>query len=69
MNESGDEVANRWLSFELWTGETQPRLESMSTFRGWSVTMTGAPARESHCPHGSGRLLQSDAQRRSWAQF
>jgi putative ABC transport system permease protein len=44
MNESGDEVANRWLSYPNFLDwqERNQVFESMSTFRGWSVTMTGA---------------------------
>ena len=43
MTESGDEVANRWLSFpnfQEWR-ERNNVFESMSTIRGWSLTMTG----------------------------
>ena len=44
MNESGDEVADRWLSYPNFLDwrERNQVFESMSTFRGWSVTMTGA---------------------------
>ena len=44
MNESGPEVASRWLSypnFVDWRARSQS-FESMSTFRGWSVTLTSA---------------------------
>jgi predicted permease len=43
MNESGSEVANRWVSYPNfldWRARSQS-FEAMSTFRGWSVTMTG----------------------------
>jgi predicted permease len=43
MNESGPEVANRWLSypnFVDWRARSQS-FEAMSTFRGWAVTFTG----------------------------
>ena len=43
MNESGAEVANRWLSypnFVDWRARNSS-FEAMSTFRGWSMTMTG----------------------------
>lgn len=44
MNESGDEVANRWLSYPNFVDwrERNRVFESMSTFRGFSVTMTGS---------------------------
>jgi len=44
MNESGDEVANRWLSYPNFLDwqERNRVFESMSTLRGWSVTMTGS---------------------------
>jgi predicted permease len=43
MTESGDEVANRWLSFPNFVDwrERNNVFESMSTIRGWSLTMTG----------------------------
>jgi predicted permease len=43
MTESGDEVANRWLSFPNFVDwrERNSVFESMSTIRGWSLTMTG----------------------------
>lgn len=43
MNESGDEVANRWLSYPNFVDwrERNQSFESMSLVRGWSVTMTG----------------------------
>ncbi len=43
MTESGDEVANRWLSFPNFADwrERNSVFESMSTIRGWSLTMTG----------------------------
>ncbi len=64
MNESGDEVANRWLSYPNFLDwrDRNHVFESMSTLRGWSATMTGADqpvnldARMVTC-----RLLQSDA--------
>ena len=43
MNESGPEVANRWVSypnFVDWRARNSV-FESMSTFRGWSVNITG----------------------------
>ncbi len=43
MNESGDEVANRWVSmpnFQNWQSRNQS-FEDMSVFRGWSVNVTG----------------------------
>jgi putative ABC transport system permease protein len=49
MNESGDEVANRWLSypnFQDWRARNQS-FEGMSLFRGWSVILTGAGEAES----------------------
>jgi len=49
MNESGDEVANRWLSypnFQDWRMRNQS-FEGMSLFRGWSVNLTGAGETES----------------------
>ena len=44
MNESGDEVTNRWPSYPNFLDwrERNQVFESMSTFRGWSVTLTGA---------------------------
>jgi predicted permease len=44
MTESGPEVSNRWVSypnFVDWRSRNQV-FESMSTFRGWSVNLTGA---------------------------
>ncbi len=44
MNESGSEVTNRWLSypnFVDWRARNTS-FEAMSTFRGWSMTMTGS---------------------------
>jgi putative ABC transport system permease protein len=43
MNESGDEVANRWVSYPNFLDwrERSKSFEAMSTIRGWSVTMTG----------------------------
>src|SRR5918999_6603670 len=44
MNETGPEVANRWLSypnFVDWRARNTS-FEAMSTFRGWSMTMTGS---------------------------
>jgi len=44
MAESGSEVTNRWVSypnFVDWRNRNQI-FESISTFRGWSVNMTGA---------------------------
>src|SRR5687768_2134781 len=43
MNESGDEVANRWLSYPNFVDwrERSKSFESISTFRGWSMTLTG----------------------------
>lgn len=43
MNESGPEVASRWLSYPNFVDwrERSQSFESMSTFRGWSVTLTG----------------------------
>jgi len=49
MNESADEVANRWLSypnFQDWRTRNQS-FEGMSLFRGWSVNLTGAGETES----------------------
>ena len=44
MNESGDEVANRWLSYPNFLDwqERNRGFEALSTFRGWSVTMTAS---------------------------
>ena len=43
INESGPEVANRWLSYPNFVDwrERSQSFEAMSTFRGWSVTLTG----------------------------
>jgi putative ABC transport system permease protein len=43
MNESGPEVASRWLSYPNFVDwrERSKSFEAMSTFRGWSVTLTG----------------------------
>ena len=44
MTESGPEVKNRWVSFKNfvdWRARNQV-FESMSTFRGWSVNVTGS---------------------------
>jgi len=44
MTESGPEVTNRWVSypnFVDWRSRSQT-FEAMSTFRGWSVNLTGA---------------------------
>lgn len=44
MTESGPEVSNRWVSYPNfldWRARNQV-FESMSTFRGWSVNLTGA---------------------------
>ncbi len=44
MTESGPEVSNRWIShpnFLDWRARNQV-FESMSTFRGWSVNLTGS---------------------------
>jgi predicted permease len=49
MNESGGEVANRWLSypnFQDWQARNHS-FEAMSLFRGWSVNITGAGEPES----------------------
>ena len=49
LNESGDEVANRWLSypnFQDWRMRNQS-FEGMSLFRGWAVNLTGAGEAES----------------------
>src|ERR1700752_3620667 len=49
MNESGPEVANRQVSypnFVDWRARNQV-FESMSTFRGWGVNLTGAGEAES----------------------
>src|ERR1044072_1497570 len=48
MNESGPEVANRQVSsphFVDWRARNQS-FEAMSTFRGWSVNLTGADKAE-----------------------
>src|ERR1051325_8626641 len=44
MNESGDEVAHRWLSYPNFVDwrERSKSFEAMSTSRGWSMTMTRA---------------------------
>ena len=44
MSESGPEVTNRWVSYPNfldWRSRSQA-FEAMSTFRGWSVNLTGA---------------------------
>jgi putative ABC transport system permease protein len=43
MSESGDEVANRWVSYPNFVDwQTRSKsFEAMSTFRGWSVNVTG----------------------------
>ncbi|HET6850686.1 MAG TPA: ABC transporter permease [Pyrinomonadaceae bacterium] len=44
MNESGPEVANRWVSYPNfldWRNRTQS-FEAMSTLRGWSMNITGS---------------------------
>ena len=44
LTESGPEVANRWVSYPNfldWRSRNQV-FEAMSTFRGWSVNLTGA---------------------------
>lgn len=44
MTESGPEVSNRWVSYPNfldWQARNQV-FESMSTFRGWSVNLTGS---------------------------
>ena len=49
MNESGPEIANRWVSypnFVDWRNRNQV-FEAMSTFRGWSVNVTGTDKPES----------------------
>jgi predicted permease len=49
MNEAGDEVANRWVSypnFQDWRSRSQS-FEGMSLFRGWAVNMTGVGETES----------------------
>ncbi|HEU4713065.1 MAG TPA: ABC transporter permease [Pyrinomonadaceae bacterium] len=49
MTESGPEVTNRWVShpnFLDWRARNQV-FESMSTFRGWAVNVTGADQPES----------------------
>lgn len=44
MNESGNEVGDRWLSYPNFLDwrERSKSFEAMSTFRGWSTTLTGA---------------------------
>lgn len=49
MNESGPEIKNRWVSypnFVDWRNRNQV-FEAMSTFRGWSVNLTGTDKPES----------------------
>ena len=49
MTESGPEVTNRWVSYPNfldWRARNQV-FESMSTFRGWAVNVTGADQPES----------------------
>ena len=49
MNETGEEVPNRWVSypnFQDWRTRNQS-FEGMSLFRGWSVNMTGVGETES----------------------
>jgi predicted permease len=43
MNESGPEVADRWLSYPNFVDwrERSKSFEAMSPFRGWSMTLTG----------------------------
>ncbi len=48
MSESGPEIKNRWVSYPNyldWRARNQV-FESMSTFRGWSVNVTGADQAE-----------------------
>ena len=48
MNESGPEVANRWVSYPNfldWRNRTQS-FEAMSTLRGWSMNITGSDTPE-----------------------
>jgi putative ABC transport system permease protein len=49
MNESGSEVANRHVSYPNFLDwrERNQVFEAMSTFRGWSVNLTGSGAAES----------------------
>ncbi len=44
MNESGDEVADRWVSYPNFVDwrERSKSFEAMSTFRGFSMVMTGS---------------------------
>ena len=49
MNETGEEVANRWVSypnFQDWRMRNQS-FEGMSLFRGWAVNMSGVGETES----------------------
>ena len=49
MTESGPEVTNRWVSYPNfldWRSRSQT-FEAMSTFRGWSVNLTGTDHAES----------------------
>ncbi|HKR20943.1 MAG TPA: ABC transporter permease, partial [Pyrinomonadaceae bacterium] len=58
MTESGPEVTNRWVShpnFLDWRARNQV-FESMSTFRGWAVNVTGADQPESL----NSRMITSD---------
>ena len=65
MNESGDGVSNRWLSypnFQDWRDRNQS-FEAMSLFRGWSVNITGAGEAESldarMVSHGYFRVMRT----------
>jgi putative ABC transport system permease protein len=58
MTESGPEVSNRWVSYANfldWRSRNQV-FESMSTFRGWSVNLTGAD----HAENINSRLVTAD---------
>jgi putative ABC transport system permease protein len=49
MSEFGDEVANRWVSYPNFVdwSERNRSFETMSTFRGWSVSLTSSEGSES----------------------
>jgi len=58
MNETGPEVADRWVSypnFKDWQARSTS-FEAMSTFRGWSVTLMGTD----HAQDLSARMVGAD---------
>ena len=58
MNESGPEIANRWVSYRNFVDwrERNQVFESMSTFRGWFMNITGTDEPENI----NARMVTSD---------